>query len=351
MTNPRFWTGAGESPGKAACLAQWAQHFGEDAGAAMRFLRAEGKHAGLYPHPRGGPPMNIVPGGRKGFQAVSCDEWDDDSDAEYVPPIDLTFEEAQAHTFDLSSLGDELCACCGLGPEWAYEGDCLYRVGRCDKGDVYAFLGLSDDAPNLLHRVFERNTPAGCVLVAYETPAIRNCLEAAGVACVPLCECFTADPDKIGGKCGERCKAAWKTGTKKTQPPRKAVHYVVGGRFRIEGDFSKVTALQSREPVWGLQPFTRMIIKVLLLDCNRSGLTSDEIYSRAKAAFEAEYPESLKREKGQEMIPQRASPIQFLRVQRDGHKRPHPLYDELLISGQKPAVYSFDGKVIQCEEE
>ena len=207
MTNPRFWTGAGESPGKAACLAHWAQHFGQDAGVAIRFLRAEGKHAGLYPHPRGGPPLNIVPGGCKGFQAVSSDEWDDETDADYVSPIDLTFEEAQAHTFDLALLGDELCACCGLRPEWASEGGCLYRMGRCDKGDVYAFLGLSDDAPKLLRRISDRNDQVGCVMMSYEMTEIRRWLETAGVACVTLCECFTVERAKIGGKCGERCKA------------------------------------------------------------------------------------------------------------------------------------------------
>jgi len=345
--NSTLWSLLGATTGRTECQAGWERYFAGRSKTLSRFFLPTGVPADFYPHPSGGLDLVIEPVVTGSFRAVCPETGADD----WVPPIRLSFEAAQGHTFDLEGLTGELCGACGITPDWKDEGDGLFRLGSCGVKTAYAYFGFTADAPSKIAGFLNRRAgTAGCIMVPHEDAATSGLGIALGVADVPLCACFEVGTNGIKGTCGKQCLVVGRKAAVDT-PVLAKVFYVVNGRFRIEGDFSKVTALQSKEPVWGLQMFTRMIVKVLLLECNRGGLTSDMIYDRARAAFEVEYPESLKCERGQSMIPQRTSLVQYLRVQRKGRKKPHPLYDELRISGQKPAVYTFDGKVIQREEE
>lgn len=122
-------------------------------------------------------------------------------------------------------------------------------------------------------------------------------------------------------------------------------HYLIGGKFKVAGDFSKVTTLKGKVPVWGLQPFTQKLMKVLVAECRDGGMSSDEIYRRAKNAFEVEHPDII------DVIPKSASLIHFFKLQRANIKNTHPLYEELNIVGRKPAMYSWRNPVVEQEEK
>ena len=82
-------------------------------------------------------------------------------------------------------------------------------------------------------------------------------------------------------------------------------------------------------------------MKVLGTECRDGGMSSDEVYRRAKKAFAVEHPEIS------EVIPKNASLIHFFKVQRKGEKNTHPLYAELNIVGRKPAMYSWRSPVVE----
>lgn len=347
--NSTLWSLLGATTDRTECLAGWTKHFGPHGKTLRRFLLPSGRPAEFYPHPNGGLDLAIEPVVTGGFRAVCPETGADD----WVPPIRLSFEEAQGHTFDLKGLAGELCCACCITPDWKSEGNGLYRLGTCGAKSAYAYFGLAADAAGKTAALLNKNVGAvGCVMVPHEDAATSELGNALGVADVPLGAFFEIGTNGITGTCGKRCLVVGRKAATDTQTEPKTF-YVVNGRFRIEGDFSKVTALATKEPVWGLQPFTQMIVKVLLLECNHAGLTSSEIYDRAKAHFETLHPESRERAQGQEMFPAYASLVQFFRLQRKRckGKRTHPLYKELTLTGKKPTVYSFEGKVTSHTEK
>lgn len=331
----------GATAGRTECLAGWERYFAGGARTLRRFCIPTGAPAEFYPHPSGGLDLVIEREAAGGFRAVCPDTGADD----WVPPIRLTFEEAQGHRFDLKGLVKEIGARCGIADDPTAEDGGMFRLGSCGRKAAYAFLGDGGDAPaRIAGLVNGREGAVGCVLIPCEDGAAAELGAALGVAVVPLHACFEVGADGIQGTCGRRCLTKGRR-LGNGNVLRERCFYVVNERFRIEGNYSKVTALVSKETPWQPQPFTRMILRVLLNECNHTGLTGAEVYRRAKAAFEGEHPESRGCQRGQEPYPGYASLVHFFRVQRKQRKKVHPLYRELTISGKKPAVYSYEGKV------
>lgn len=123
--------------------------------------------------------------------------------------------------------------------------------------------------------------------------------------------------------------------------------YVVNGKFWIAADFTRIVKLGGDCESWAVPTFTRMIVKVLVENKQPGGLTSGEIYDRARAAYVHKHPECLAERPGMSTIPKKASLVQFFRPAQCGVKRKHPLYDEIEICGRKQATYLLSSEWVE----
>lgn len=337
-----LWSLAGMAEGRVECRAGWVRHFGSHYRTLSRFLVPTERAAETYPHPNWGFDLVVEPHMDGGYRAVCADI----SAEDWVDPIRLSFEKAQGHTFDLKELSGELCGACGITPDWKASGGGFFKLGMCGVKAAYAYFGSAADAVGKTAALLNKQLgTVGCVMVPQEASATSELFNALGVADVPLCAYFTVGTNGIKGTCGKRCLVVGRKAASDT-PIETKTFYVVNGRFRIEGDFSKVTALSKKGSEWIPPIFTQMILKVLVVKCNHSGLTSRDIYEFAKREYFEKYPNSRECARGQEPYPNFASLVQFFRVQRKKRsKNTHHLYKELKLDGKKPTVYSFDGKV------
>ena len=124
--------------------------------------------------------------------------------------------------------------------------------------------------------------------------------------------------------------------------------YVFGRKFWIAGDFSRVVTLCENGETWLLQPFTRLIVRVLVEETLEGGLTKDEIYLRAKVLYEADHPEAKAGAPGLAQLPMPKNLVFFFRRTVGGVKGKHPLYDEIEIDGCKSATsYRLVGRWVE----
>jgi len=201
--NSALWSLLGTTTGRTESLAGWTKRFGPHAKALRRFLVPTGRPAEFYPHPNGGLDLAIEPTVTGSFRAVCTETGAED----WVPPIRLSFEEAQGHTFDLKELAGELCGVCGITPDWKSEGDGLYRLGVRESKSVFLYLNGGIDANE---RLAAHLAAAGAnidLYVAQRTAEVETCAMLTDVEIAEIGEHLDI------GKAGRFITVERKTGT------------------------------------------------------------------------------------------------------------------------------------------
>ena len=196
-----FWARAGKAAGLSDCLETWHVHFGSAFEIAKNYLRKTEELAKEYPHPHGGFPLVIVED-EDGIRAVSNEEGDERN---WHGPKDLTREEATAYTFDLGTVGGELCARCELSKSFQEEGG-MWRLGVCENKAVYGYFGPVEDALRPLVKVLSGRSDVGCVFVPTVEEGVMNFARGESLAVVPMGTCFKFDDGGVSGGCGKKCK-------------------------------------------------------------------------------------------------------------------------------------------------
>jgi hypothetical protein len=197
-----FWARAGLAEGGGECRETWRVRFGGTFDSASRYLRKTGDLAEGYPHPQGGFPLAILSDDDSGIRAVSNEEGDG---GEWREPRVLTFEEAEAHTFDLEALGGEICAGCGIEKDFRREGGAVCRLGLCNGKAVYGYFGAAEEALEPIVRTVGGRDDVACVLVPRVDEGLANYALGAKIVVVPLGTSFKLGKDGIKGGCGKRC--------------------------------------------------------------------------------------------------------------------------------------------------
>ena len=197
-----IWARLGVPETAGECQETWRERFGRTFEAARRYLRRTGDLAEGYPHPQGGFPLAILCDDDHGIRAVSDEEGDGQ---EWTEPRKLTFEEAEAHTFDLAAVGGEISARCGITRDFRREGGPVCRLGLCGGKVVYGYFGAPEEALEPIVRVVGGRDDVACVLVPRVNEGLANYALGAKIAVVPLGTSFKLGKDGVKGGCGKRC--------------------------------------------------------------------------------------------------------------------------------------------------
>ena len=130
------------------------------------------------------------------------------------------------------------------------------------------------------------------------------------------------------------------------------VVYVVGGKFRVEGEFSRVVTLGKRNDVWEVPPFIRMVLKVLLTDAREGGLTSEVIHETATKMYLEKYPEvkNNKGMKGSGVLARKALGQYFRYTDKNGNKIDHLLFQLVTKFGIKVPTYCLKKEIVKIEK-
>ena len=348
----RLWQTLETFPGPAAVPAVWKAGLGDEFDIfRSAFLRTRPKPAMSYPCPRDcGCAHEIVR--HKGGPIVAVCQ------CEPCCCNDIRLAESDCVILELSwqKLGRAICTAFGFAQrEAALAVPNAIQIGASGSESIPVMLTIPNDRDvfgqtlTALAATLRRRFILVAPTADFMDAPLQQILADLDALFVPLDTAvrFTAtgllEPTRmIAGSAERKINASHK---------HRIGHYLIGGKFKVAGDFSKVTTLDNKVPVWGLQPFTQMVMKILLTECGGGGLTSAVIYDRAKAAYEQVHPESRECANGMEVIPKFSSLLFFFKVQRRGIKKTHPLYKELSMAGRKPAYYSWRSAVVEQKEK
>lgn len=196
-----FWARAGSASGLSECLETWHVHFGSAFDIAKSYLRRTDELAKEYPHPHGGFPLVIVED-EDGIRAVSNEEGDERN---WHGPKPLTRDEATAYSFDLGTVGSELCTRCELAPSFQEEGG-IWRLGVCENRAVYGYFGPVEDALRPLVTVVGGRSDVGCVMVPTADEGVTNFARSEALAVVAMGTSFKFGDGGMSGGCGKKCR-------------------------------------------------------------------------------------------------------------------------------------------------
>ena len=198
-----FWARAGKAGagGRGECLATWRVHFGDSFENARRYLVKTEELAKEYPHPHGGFPLVIVED-EEGIRAVSNEEGDE---RDWHGPKELSREEATAYTFDLETVGRQVCASCDMTANFQQEGG-LWRLGVCEERTVYGYFGAIEDALRPLANVLGGRGDVGCIMVPTLDEGVSNFARGESVAVIAMGSCFKFHEGGLKGSCGKKCR-------------------------------------------------------------------------------------------------------------------------------------------------
>lgn len=119
--------------------------------------------------------------------------------------------------------------------------------------------------------------------------------------------------------------------------------YLVAGKYWVASDFGRVVKIASKTETWYPEPFTCMVLKVLLENMKPAGLTSTKICKDATTHYNALAAEE--KTKGNELPPppKGKSLGQFFRV-KASEKMVHPLFDLITRFAGRTPRYFLKGK-------